>query len=185
MKFNDDYIRIRKAGVPILAIETEDQPATINKIVTISNGSVAVIQWDIQRGIIGLNDEGKKEVGRITDGKPAKEVTGMPSVMLSKVIPCQRTVIVMCNASRYLQDASVIQGVMNVRESYKQVNSTLVLLSPTFTLPAEMKQDVMMISDPLPTITEISDMIKEVCTGNENYLELGFSIVSALSNFFL
>ncbi len=167
MTFDETFKRLRRASVPLVAIETEDQPNTVMKIRSLVNGKTPVVQWDILRGMVGLNDEGVKVANSMNNGKPPAEATSVPTTMLRKVYDVPATIILMLNAHRFISNESIGQGIANLREQFKEKQSTLVLLCPAITLPSELKQDIMIISDPLPDIHEIGGMVTEMCTGNE------------------
>lgn len=73
------------------------------------------------------------------------------------------TIIFVLNAQRYIDSAGVVQGIWNLRDLFKQVHCTLVLLSPTTVkLPKELSSDFFFIHDPVPRPEQIKSIITEL-----------------------
>jgi hypothetical protein len=64
-----------------------------------------------------------------------------------------------------------MQALWNLRDTYKVMGATLVIMA-TFgaTLPPELTQDVLIIDEPLPTDTELEEIIKNSFKDAQNYL---------------
>jgi hypothetical protein len=159
--------RIRRAGVPLVVIETEDQPDTVRKILTVmtSRKGLSVMQWDKSRAIMGLNEAGIDMAGSICEGKPALIVTGNPSEMLRRIYKCKKAIVIMHNAHRFINNEDVGQGIANLREQYKELNSLFIMLCPSISIPIEMKHDILTIKDRLPTLEEVGSIAKDICDG--------------------
>ena len=167
-KLETQFRRAKNAGVPILTVETVDQPNTIAQLLTIANGESTVILWDVVRGVVGLNSNGEKLVAKICGRDDPALTAGNPTEMLTKILNVpERTYVLMSNAHRFISDPTVSQGLANLREKYKSQNSMIVLLCPSIVLPSELKQDVMIIDDPLPSLDQVTNVIKSVCEDNE------------------
>ena len=67
-KLEKQFRRAKGAGVPILVIETVDQPNTTNQIMKITNDR-ALILWDVVKGIEGLNDTGIRIAKAVCKGE--------------------------------------------------------------------------------------------------------------------
>lgn len=164
----DQFRRARKASVPILAIETTDQPATTKQLtIAVQNGSTPpVYQWDIVQGITPRNQPALDNLDRLLGDRDAMTLTN-PTEMLACVSTVKdRSIVIMLNAHLYFTGdnrASVVQGIANLREPYKQCGATLVMLAPTFSIPSEIAQDVMIISDPLPDMAQIRQIVIDTC----------------------
>jgi hypothetical protein len=159
----EQFKAARRAAVPIVVIETLDQQDIIRKIAK-CNEKVAVAQWDIINGLSPLNQSGKKMVDKICNDDNPAIATGNPTEMLSKIVDIpEKSIIFMHNAHRFIANETVSQGICNLRDVYKSSGSTLVLLAPFVTLPTELEQDVMIITDKLPGDEEIANIIKSIC----------------------
>lgn len=159
----------RNASVPLLAIETFDQQATIRTIGTALNGDAPIMLWDIIRGLTALNNPAIEVINEICNGENPAIATGNPAEMLAKVpnVPA-KSIIFFMNVHRYFANTdptavvSISQGMMNLRDIYKSKRAMLVLLGPYVTLPDELKQDVMVISEPLPDYPQIEAIIQSI-----------------------
>ena len=63
MSVVDQVKAARRVSVPILAINTPDQVATVSRIVDGVNGQVPKVQWDFIRGLRPLSDQGAAAIG--------------------------------------------------------------------------------------------------------------------------
>lgn len=146
----------RRVSTPIIAVQTPDPAATIRDIAKTTNGA-AIISWDIVCGIRSFNDVGEAVVQNLSE--PAM-ITNPTEALLSAVGFPSKTVFFFYNAQLFLDNASVLQGIWNLRDQYKQDQRTIVLLTPTVKLPAELAQDVLVLDEPLPTSEELCGIVK-------------------------
>jgi hypothetical protein len=162
----EQWKRARRASVPIVAIETVDQQATRQAILSTINGSgVAVVDWDILRGVRALNNVALSSMSKICNKQDPESLSNPAEMLLAVTKAPERTIVFMSNAHRYFTGdnaASVVQGIANIRDEYKATGATLVLLTPNAAIPIEIAQDVMIISDPLPTVEQITTIIDTV-----------------------
>jgi hypothetical protein len=70
----------------------------------------------------------------------------------------------MHNAHRFIESEFVATGICNLRDSFKGKGATFVMLVPNISLPDELKQDVQILSEPLPTYEQIKLIVKDICT---------------------
>jgi hypothetical protein len=148
-----DVVRARKAGVPFVAVGTPDQPAVANAIADAMNGSAPTLSWDGSRGLTAVSDSAVAMIASMVTGNLTVEATAVPGVMWSDQVAGRLPkgcVLVAHNLQRYLGDPGVLQGVLNLRDHYKQDFRVLVLMSAATDLPAELRGDVVPLEDPLP-----------------------------------
>lgn len=161
------FRRARRAGVPILGIETQDQPATIREIVRLANGGAAVVCWDLIRGLTPGNEAGQAEIANIMQGGPL-QASKVPGELFPRLHHASAdAIVVMQSAHRIISNEGVSAGVAGLREVYKANGAMLVLLGPSFHLPVELQQDVMTITHTLPDVTGIREIITRTCTDAE------------------
>jgi len=171
----------RRAAVPLIAIETLDQQGTAKLLAETLNGSFPVLTWDIIRGMAAMNPPGAKVLtefckvkdpysGDVTMQDPAI-ATANPGEMLAKVgaiapklgAAMTKACIIMFNAHRVMDNETVAQGVANLRGVFEASGATLVLLCPGISLPAELKQDVMVLEENPPTKEQVLEMVRTLC----------------------
>ena len=158
----EQFKAAKAAAVPILAIESFDPMQTIRNVAKAANGS-NIMMWDLCNGLQPLNESAVPLVERICQGDDAMLATGNPVDMLNKIkkLP-ENSIVFMHNAPRMFQESAVIQAIWNLRDIYKSAGNMIILLGTTFMLPDELKQDVMVISEPLPSYEEIEDIIDAI-----------------------
>ena len=159
----------RKAGTPILAIQTPDPAHTIRQIRANFNGAAPpLVQWDTVCGFRSANDAGKKIVGSGMD----QMVNPIQALMAMAEFP-DGVVTFMHQMHRFIKDTGVSQAVWNLRDSYKVSSRMVVLMAPSLELPVEIQQDVMVLDEPLPTDEEIREIVQSVYkSGQEAYPDL-------------
>lgn len=166
---------VRRACVPIVLYETADPAATIRTITMELNGQsdkTPILQHDIIRGLDGLNDAGRKALRAIMNDDDPALSTGNPVDCLARLYkvttddnsntPLRKSVIFMHNAHKGLEDVSKIQAIWNLRDPFAAIGATLVLLATSAQVPLELRQDIVTLSDPLPTPEEIGAICEDL-----------------------
>jgi hypothetical protein len=73
----------------------------------------------------------------------------------------ERTILFVANAHLFLRKEDVLQGVWNLRDTFKANGRTLVLLGAlSMSLPAELAQDVLMLDELRPSLEELSNIVR-------------------------
>lgn len=144
-------------STPLIAIATADPQATQDAISKRLTKQFGLISWDIARGVIALNDKGKKAAASL--GRDPSEITtpGEALVLASK-LPAD-TLVFFHMAHQYLENEQVKQATWNLRDIFKANSRCLILLGPSFILPAELAQDILLLDEPLPTENELSAIV--------------------------
>jgi hypothetical protein len=161
-KFLSTFKAARRVATPLIAVRTPDPAATIDAIVSTSNGS-PMISWDIIRGLRGVskNDATVSALANIL-GERDPSFFANPAEALTAIVGLPaKAIVFMLNAHRFLSNEAVAQAVWNLRDIFKGNGSTLVMLCPSITLPAELSQDVLVLDEPLPTTDELRTIITD------------------------
>lgn len=188
------YEAARRRSVPILVVRTSDQMMTVETLMEFSGGKDdAIVQWDAAQGMTSLNKLGKDALAKLKI-TPESTLGFVDAMIRANELP-QNTVIVALNAHRQLQSgepiaiAAAVQSVANLRDQFKRNFRMLVLLGPSFVLPTELEQDVIIIDHALPNADELKAVItsmyksaqQEVPT--DGTLEKGVEATCGLSSF--
>lgn len=182
--------RARGRGVTLVALTTPDQPAAATLVVQAANGSGdPVIAWDCVRGPQGLNAAGERAVTALLDGLDASAATDFPgfSTLLDRDLPMKVPAedgqvearggfIVAFNGHRLVdaepgRDFRSVQAIANLRDQLgrapatpegepRRLGSILILLCPSWSSPAELGSDVLVLDDPLPTEAEREELVR-------------------------
>ncbi len=162
MTLLEQFKGARRVSVPLVAIETADQAATMKLLM--NGGEDPVIRWDLIRGAVGLNDAGKQAATQAFSGdaeeRKAKTVDPASCLDLANLLP-KNTILFFLNAHRYLKNDAVIQAVWNLRDVFKADHRTLVLLGPGFNL-AELDRDVIILEEPMPSDEQVREIVTKV-----------------------
>jgi len=172
---------IRSAGVPLCGIETADPAATIKgieKMLGEKYKETPIMVWDVALALRGLNKTGQLLVSDVAPSGPAD--TANPMECLSKIYEkiteaikadssespseWRYTILFIHNIHRIITADGISQAIWNLRDCFKALGCTLVLLGPSVTLPVELKHDVVVISDPLPGAAELWNVAESVVT---------------------
>lgn len=166
----DTFKAARRAGTPLVAVTCFDPAATVQTLKKAMEDIVAdtpVIQWDRISGIVGVNDPGQEAATNMLGGKPV-QATLNPVGLLEMAIEAMPAdaVLIMMNAhldfDRLGKPAQpeFIQAVWNCRDEFKSNGRALVLLGPSFDLPAELQQDVLVLDEQLPSDEQLRKIIE-------------------------
>lgn len=171
---------IRRAGTPIIAIETADPAATIVQCLKTLNGAaekLPILRWDIMRGLTAENKPGAAYIERLLQDDPTlKAQLTNPSTALEVINnkpPKQEDedrggIVFFCNAHLCWEqnkepNLSVIQGIWNLRDNFKTIGASLVLLGPVIKVPSELSQDIVTITEDAPGPGEIDAKVRSLC----------------------
>lgn len=165
---------VRRAAVPIVAIETADPTATINQCLKALNGTadaVPVIKWDCMSAYQGQNKAGITYCEQIPQDVMPQLSNASEALKYIKDTPPtvdgKGGIVFFCNAHLLLVQQQepclpVIQAVWNLRDSFKAIGATLVLLCPSLKIPGELSQDIVTITEEAPTTAEIEKTVTEL-----------------------
>ena len=166
---------IRRAGVPLIAYETSDPAASIAGCVEALNGKreeTKIIQWNICTGQQPMTELAQSLKMFSQHAEPIQE----PSAFLCELYALARKItdettkqteinkalIFVHNAHLYMRGEQFIQAIWNLRDPFAAIGATLVLLCPNASLPVELQNDVVIVTEPLPdaeTVNKIVDTI--------------------------
>jgi hypothetical protein len=175
LSFIDQFKAARKCGVPLIAIETNDEAATMKTLLNeCGNGHdavkpCAVLTWNSVDGMNGLNAAGEEIALKLNESPDVAapvpflstigitdSVTGRPEIPAG-------TIIGMHSAGDWFTDAIVRQGIWNLRDKFKRDGRTLVLLGLVFDLPMNLKNgDVVVLEDELPNEEQLTTLVKKL-----------------------
>lgn len=151
--------RARAVGVPLVAIQTADQIALVKSLVAGINGKSPIVLWDQLSGLSAGNDLGETALTALIGPNDPTMFRSLPEVLLAAKDLPERSALVIQNAHQFIDAGPVIQGAMNVRDIYKNTRRTLVLVGTQFKLPAELSQDVIVLTEALPEPAEITAIV--------------------------
>lgn len=153
----------RRAGAPLLAVSTPDQPATVESLREILGEKRIIFSWSCFLGLAALN-AASRDALRVALGELKPEAVLKPEQAMKGLLngmPKGGTLI-MLNAPPFVQTETVRAAFLTLREAWKENGRTLILLGQSFDLPAESRDDFVSFSVPLPTEAEVERIVTEV-----------------------
>jgi hypothetical protein len=172
----DQLHRARKVSVPLIAITTSDPAATIAAITAdpssaadLQPDQVPIMQWDVVRGLRDVNTAGRAAVTKITGGDESKllaayNLTECLSMFGDARVVPKASILFVHNAHRWCAEPPVAQAAWNLRDVFKRIGATLILIGPDFSLPPELAGDVVVLDDPYPSHVECRAITASVYT---------------------
>ncbi|MBK7925988.1 MAG: hypothetical protein IPJ98_00425 [Bryobacterales bacterium] len=130
-----------------------------------TNGHAPMISWDILGGLVGRNDAGK-EATMQAFGENASAMSPPDLFLALQRGTAQNSfadaVVCLLNPQRIWEQVDVLQGIWNLRDTFKVGGQTLVLVAtPGAVLPVELQNDVMVIDEPLPSPEDLHKLVIE------------------------
>lgn len=172
------FHKARRAGVPIVALETADPAAAISNAVKSLNGKgdgTPILIWDLIRGLRGMqgNKPAQRVLANFADDLPLSDPCTLLAKLVEKAdkigVPSPEdpdrsigAIIFMIHANRFIEDTGFMQAVWNCRDMFEPRAAMLVLIGPSIKLPIELKNDVVLISEPLPDHEELDDILSRI-----------------------
>jgi len=156
---------VRRASVPLVAIETSDMQQTILNITNELNDKaqeIPMVRWDVCRGLQGLNELVKEFAASLGDDLEATQRPDSCLKILAGIKIPKRTIIFFENAHLYWKMEEVLQGTWNLRDILKGIGAMLIMMSPIIQLPPELKNDVVTLTDTLPNDEEVSIIVDSI-----------------------
>ena len=167
------FVVARQRSVPLVAIQTADPSQTISNLMAgpMAEDSAPIMQWDCSSGVMHLNTPGRAAIETVLGTKIMREETANPATWLQIMarLPAanrdskQRgSVVFLHNFHRFIEEIGIAQPFWNLRDSYKATGRMVVMLGPSFQLPPELVNDVLVIDEPLPTLVEAKKIVSDL-----------------------
>ena len=166
-QFVRTLLAARRVSTPLVAIRTADPALTVTRIEEAVAKDTAIVQWDIVRGFVRVNEAGAKEIGKVLGERDPASV-GPVDALLAACQLGEDAVLVFANAQRFWNDPQVSQAIWNLRDVFKANGRTLALLTtPGAVLPDELTQDVLVLDEPLPPVEDLTRILEETIAAAE------------------
>ena len=165
--FVKTLLAARRVSTPLVAIRTADPALTVARIEEAVGKDAAIVQWDIVRGLVRVNDAGAKEIGKVL-GERDRPASAPSMHSWRPASLSEDAVLVFANAQRFWSDPQVAQAIWNLRDVFKANGRTLTLLTtPGAVLPDELTQDVLVLDEPLPAVEDLTRILEETMAAAE------------------
>jgi hypothetical protein len=167
------FFAARTVSTPLVAVRTPDPASSIRAISEAvasmdekARIATPLVCWDVIRGLAGLNPEGKRTVKDSVTVGESEAFSQKPTDALEFAEAfAEDTILFFINAHRFYDDPGVAQGIWNLRDPFKSAGKMLVLLTtPGATLPPELSSDVLVLDEPLPSISDLERIVLDTYT---------------------
>lgn len=153
----------RRVSAPLIAIQGPDHSATITGILaSYGDSQPPAVRWDCVNGLTAVNAEGRLALQAL--GEIDGTANPISALVVAHRLPGKQdgnkgAILFAVNLHMFSGDPTVIQAVWNLRDAYKVDMRTLVILAPSIKLPPELTNDVLVLDEPLPTETQIGEIV--------------------------
>jgi hypothetical protein len=165
-KLLQDFERARTRGVPLIAIEAIDPATAMRQIVNNYKKEYPIIKWDVAQGFSALSEKGQEELNKIKAPMSSDPPYEFIKVGLNFGVG---TIFIVLNGHRFMEGYSTdniafTQAVWNLRDKYRAVGQQRMFVSiqPQAHLPEEIRQDFIILEDPLPDEKQIWEQTKSL-----------------------
>ena len=178
----EHVLSARAVSTPIIAIETPDPGATLIKLKKALDAHAEKVAekshtdkklpkfppqyiWNVASGLRPLNTEAEVALTGMLEPVGGDQMATLHPVQALTVLASapRGTFVVMSNLHRFWEDArfdpAVVQALWNLRDVYKKTQRTVVLTMPDCVLPAELRNDVVVYKETMPTSEELRPII--------------------------
>jgi hypothetical protein len=171
--FLKTFLAARMVSTPLVAVRTPDPASSMraisDEVERISEKTTAMtplVSWDVMRGLVGLNQAGKRAVAKVLTNGETTLLSMKPSDALEFAEDLSEdTILFFLNGHRFYEDAVVAQGIWNLRDSFKANGQMLALLTtPGAVLPPELASDVLVLDEPLPSVADLERVVRDTFT---------------------
>ena len=163
LSFTEQFIAARRVGVPLIGIESNDAAATISVLLKECSEIPVpspVLSWNAASGVAGHNQAALKSASTLNDNPQITQpIEFLVQLANPDTLPAN-TIIFMMGACDWLDNPVVKQAVWNLRDKFKSSCKTLVMLSEVITLPLNLKNDVVIIDEPMPNEEQLAKLAK-------------------------
>ena len=163
-KLIKDFNAARRVSTPIIGVQTPDAAATIDNLTKAANGDTPVLAHDLCRGIVGVNELGKRvaqqnSIDPVTTTNPVEALSAILRLPSKSVVFFHNAHLLIKDATTGAPNLAVVQAIWNTRDEFKMNSRMLVLLAPSLRLTPELENDVVVFDEPLPTADEMRQII--------------------------
>jgi hypothetical protein len=165
MKTLKDSIKAaRRAGVPLVAIETAEPTGAFEVVKEALNGSAEnkpMFSWDMVSGIRPCTNLAVTWANEANLGNDSRVETARPDAFIERIIDMPADgVVVIFGGEKVVPDNKFRQGLWNLRDPYKATGRTVVMFVSVGTkFETDLKDDIVVLRHELPKEDWLRDRI--------------------------
>jgi hypothetical protein len=174
MTFLSQFKAARRVSTPLVAVRTFDAKSTVDAVKTLfppkKEGTKEVstippmILWDCINGFRSVSEVGKAALASMIALSQLESVEltiPLDSALRFITNFPEDTIIFISNIHLFWGEKEIIQGLWNLRDSFKVSGNMLVALTNQGAiLPIELAHDFLVLDEPLPTLEVLEGVVK-------------------------
>ena len=150
--------------MPLIGIESSDPAATMKTLLRdcaeIPKPAAMAI-WNSATGVDGINAQGEKVAAILNEGGPLSPLEFLQKIADEKVLP-PFAIIAMQAATDWFDNPVIRQAMWCLRDKFKRNGRCLVLIGTVIQLPMSLKNDVIILDEPLPNEEQLAELAKKL-----------------------
>jgi AAA+ superfamily predicted ATPase len=146
-----------RARYPIIYVVSWEEDRAMREIDAIAlKRNKKVYSWTISRGLV----RHRSGLGNAAEGKKG---TKDPILLLKEIQSFEDPAIfVLKDYHHYMKDSNVIRGLRDLAVYLRHTSTSVVILSPTLSLPPDLEKDITIIDFPLPERRDLEKLLLSV-----------------------
>jgi hypothetical protein len=162
MSFIESWKQVERAGVPIAAVTTADQPAIMRTMSAYANGSKSLLVHDVTRGLTAPREADKNLLAKVVGSNDPISFDPVTAVQAFAAKATPGACLIMVAGDRNLERPESGIALMLARDELAAKGVRVLLLCTLWKSPAELGSDVFVIDDPLPDEPERMRLITAI-----------------------
>jgi len=167
-RFQEQFIAARRASTPLVVVRNSDNASALSSIHGAIKESDPIIVWDCVTGFQDATASAKQKIASICQQQSIEASLDLVNALSMIRAYSERQseddlVVCLYNIHLLWSESPIIQAIWNLRESFKRVGNTLVLMTNQGAIaPNELSSDVLVLDEPLPDSISLTRLIKRV-----------------------
>src|SRR4030088_1692954 len=161
----DTLIRARYPLIYLVSWEEQRLDAILQDVA--QTHAKALLTWAVTRGLrrMGARTMSMSDSSR----DPVEALTAIGKLT-------EPSLVVLKDFHPYLDSAPVVRALRELAQDLKSTYTTVILLSPTLSIPVELEKEVSVLDVPMPSFRDLFQLLREIVTvvrqGNQATIDL-------------
>ena len=162
----DTLIRARYPLIYLVSWEEQRLDAILQDVA--QNHAKALLQWSVTRGLRRVS--GPRSISISEQSRdPMEALTSIGKLT-------EASLVVLKDFHAFLDNPAVVRALRELAQDLKSTYTTVILLSPSLTIPMELEKEISVLDVPLPSFRDLYQLLKEIVNvvrrGNKARVEL-------------
>ena len=162
----DTLIRARYPLIYLVSWEEQRLDAILHDMA--QNHGKALLHWSVTRGLRRVSGARSMPISE-QSREPIEALSGIAKLT-------EASLVVLKDFHPFLDNPAVVRALRELSQDLKSTYTTVILLSPTLTIPVELEKEISVLDVPLPSFRDLYQLLKEIVgvvrRGNKARVEL-------------